>query len=139
MNLPELRVAAAGGLHEGARRAPVVEPWVKLPEPLLEMLPTTVTAPKKSTLGLPQPLWSWRLWLEWNGPAIDSPQPYTTPALLHRLIATANRDHDSWVKRPRRAATEPRGSLMTERMLMKLLPYCPAVAGPPVRPPVFPA
>ncbi len=27
MNLPELRVAAAGGLHEGARRAPVVEPW----------------------------------------------------------------------------------------------------------------
>ena len=43
----------------------------------------------------------------------------------------------AWMER--RAATDPRGSLITDTMLMKLLPYCPAVAGPPVRPPVFPA
>ena len=41
--------------------APVVEPCVKLPDPLLEMVPTTVTGPKKSTFGVVQPLCNWRL------------------------------------------------------------------------------
>ena len=75
--------------------------------------------------------------LEKNGPLTDSPQPYIELP-LQLLIATANFDHDSCVISRRRAATAPLRSLMIESPLAKLLPYCPAVAAPPVRPPVCP-
>ena len=74
---------------------------------------------------------------EKNGPLTDSPQPYIALP-LQLLIATANLAHDSWVSSSRRAATAPRVSLMMESALAKLLPYWPAVAAPPVRPPVRP-
>src|ERR1017187_4043683 len=75
--------------------------------------------------------------LEKNGPLTDSPQPYMALP-LQLLIATANLAQDSWVNSSRRTATAPRASLITDNALAKLLPYWPAVAAPPVRPPVRP-
>ena len=100
--------------------------------------PTTLTVEANSVpLPLPQPLWTIKPLLEKNGPLTDSPQPYIALP-LQLLIATANFAHDSWVSSMRRTATAPRASLITESALAKLLPYCPAVAAPPVRPPVRP-
>src|SRR5690606_25963506 len=91
----------------------VLSPITKLPEDWLETAPTTEAGPLNLML-LGHPPCMLSLWFEWNGPLIDSAQPYMELA-DQLLIATANLDHDSWVISIRRAATAPRWSRITER------------------------